>query len=249
MSHTTVLNRLQTLGKVQKVGKWVQHKLSEINIAQRLSTCIFLSSRQKKKSFLWKIVTGDEKWLYYENPVNKKQWLSPCKAPFAIPKPGVHRKKIMLCVWWDQKGIIYYELLEPKQTVTANLYSQQLMRLSLALETKRPYRGKGKRKVILLHDNARPHVAKTTRETIENLGWEVLPHPAYSPDLAPSDYCLFRSMEHFFREKSFSDFVGIKKDAAQFFSCKPASFFEKGIQSLTERWEKVIASDGNYFDD
>ena len=119
---------------------------------------------------MWKIVTGDEKWLYYENPVNKKQWLSPCKAPFAIPKPGVHRKKIMLCVWWDQKGIIYYELLEPKQTVTANLYSQQLMRLSLALETKRPYRDKGKRNVILLHDNARPHVAKTTRETIENLG-------------------------------------------------------------------------------
>ena len=62
----------------------------------------------------------------------------------------------MLCVWWDQKGIIYYELLEPKQIVTANLYSQQLMRLSLALETKRPYRDKGKRNVILLHDNARP---------------------------------------------------------------------------------------------
>ena len=32
----------------------------------------------------------------------------------------------MLCVWWDQKAIIYYELLKPKQTVNANLYSQQL---------------------------------------------------------------------------------------------------------------------------
>ena len=60
------------------------------------------------------------------------------------------------------KGIIYYELLEPKQTVTANLYSQQLIRLSEALEKKRPFGGKGKRKVILLHENARPHVAKTT---------------------------------------------------------------------------------------
>ena len=100
----------------------------------------------------------------------------------------------MLCVWWDQKGIIYWELLQPKQTVTADLYSQQLMRLNQALQKKRPFTGKGKRKVILLHDNARPHVAKTTRATIESLDWEVLAHPAYSPDLAPTDYHLFRAM-------------------------------------------------------
>ena len=76
----------------------------------------------------------------------------------------------MLCVWWDQKGIIYYELLKSKQKVNSNLYSQQLTRLSEALQLKRPFSGKGKRKVILLHDNARPHVVKTTQERIENLG-------------------------------------------------------------------------------
>jgi len=73
VSHTTVLNRLKALGKVQKIGRWVPHQLSEVNISQRLSICTSLLSRQKKKSFLWKIVTGDEKWLYYDNPVNKKQ--------------------------------------------------------------------------------------------------------------------------------------------------------------------------------
>ncbi len=71
LSQTTVCNRLKVLGKVLKVGKWVPHKLSEINISQRLSICVSLLSRQKLKSFLWKIVTGDEKWLYYDNPVNK----------------------------------------------------------------------------------------------------------------------------------------------------------------------------------
>jgi len=107
------------LGKIQKAGKWVPHKLSEAKIAQRLSICVSLASRQKKKSFLWKIITGDEKWLYYDNPVNKKQWLSPVQSPIPTAMPKIHRKKVMLCVWWDQKGVIYWELLKPKQTVTA----------------------------------------------------------------------------------------------------------------------------------
>lgn len=248
VSYRTVLNRLHALGKVQKIGKWVPHKLSDVNIAQRLSICASLSSRYKK-DFLWKIVTGDEKWLYYDNPVNKKQWLDRDQAPLLCPKPELHRKKVMLCVWWDIKGVVYYELLEPNKTINADLYSKQLVNLSRALESKRSYTGKGRRKVILLHDNARPHVAKTTQATIERLGWEVLPHPAYSPDLAPSDYHLFRSMEHFFREKTYADLQSLRKDVDQFFDIKPASFYHRGIHLLPEKWQMVIASEGNYFSD
>ena len=51
-------------------------------------------------------------------------------------------------------------------------------------------------KVILLHDNARPHVAKPVKTYLETLQLEVLPHPAYSPDIASSDFHLFRSMAH-----------------------------------------------------
>jgi hypothetical protein len=45
--------------------------------------------------------------------------------------------------------------------------------------------------VLLLHDNAWPHTSLRTREAIAKMWWTFLPHPADSPDLAPSDYRLF----------------------------------------------------------
>ena len=78
------------------------------------------------------------------------------------------------------------EFLEPGKTINAAHYVQTLLKLRRALHDKRPGR-----KVILQHNNTRSHTAHLTLEKIENMAWEVLPHPPYSPDLAPSDYHLF----------------------------------------------------------
>ncbi|KAG5319625.1 MOS1T transposase, partial [Pseudoatta argentina] len=75
--------------------------------------------------------------------------------------------------------------------ITGDRYRLQLMRLSRALKEKRPLYAQRHDKVILFHDNARPHVAKPVKTYLETLKWEVLPHPPYSPDIAPSDFHLF----------------------------------------------------------
>ena len=76
----------------------------------------------------------------------------------------------MLCIWWDQNGIVYYELLQPGTTINDQLYKEQLTQLSLELQHKRPEYAKRNEKVILQHDNARLHVAKLVKETLETLG-------------------------------------------------------------------------------
>jgi len=68
--------------------------------------------------------------------------------------------------------------------------------LNRSLLKKRSKYQKRQHKVIFLHDNAPSHTAKPVRDTLEALNWEILPHAAYSPDLAPSDYHLFALMGH-----------------------------------------------------
>ena len=60
----------------------------------------------------------------------------------------------------EDADVIYYELLKPNETVTEKRYRMQLMRLSRALREKQPQYEQMHEKVILQHDNARPHVAK-----------------------------------------------------------------------------------------
>ena len=36
------------------------------------------------------------------------------------PHKRLHPKKVMLCIWWDWKGILYYELLPENQTINSN---------------------------------------------------------------------------------------------------------------------------------
>ena len=102
----------------------------------------------------------------------------------------------MLCTWLDQKGVVYRQLLKPGETVNTVRYLQQLINLNHALIEKRPYWATRHGKVILQQDDASSHTAKDARGTIPALGWELLSHPPYSPDLAPSDYHLFSSMSH-----------------------------------------------------
>ncbi|GBP12118.1 NADPH:adrenodoxin oxidoreductase, mitochondrial [Eumeta japonica] len=89
------------------------------------------------------------------------------------------------------------------------------MRLSRALKDKWPQYNERHDKVILQHDNARPHVAKVVKIYLETLKWEVLPHPLYSPDVAPLDYHLFQSMAHGLADqyfRSYKETYGADKD-------------------------------------
>jgi histone-lysine N-methyltransferase SETMAR len=101
-------------------------------------------------------------------------------------------------------------------------------------------------RIYYLHDNARPHITKSTREKLLKLGWITVPHPPYSPDLAPTDCHLFRSLSNHLHEKKFDYENAVKMKLVKFFNQKSPQFYERGILSLPERSQQVVDSSGGY---
>ncbi|KZC13194.1 Histone-lysine N-methyltransferase SETMAR, partial [Dufourea novaeangliae] len=85
-----------------------------------------------------------------------------------------------------------------------------------------------------------------TRQKLLELGWDVLPHPPYSPDPAPSDFHLFRSLQNSLNGKNFNSLVEIKNHIEKFFAEKPARIWKDGNFKLPERWKQVVEQNSTY---
>ncbi|UYV69157.1 hypothetical protein LAZ67_6002607 [Cordylochernes scorpioides] len=88
-------------------------------------------------------------------------------------EPNRFGKKAMLCIWWDQTGVVYFELLKPGKMVNTSRYEQQMHSLREALNDKRPEWREKHNNLILQHDNAPAHNTTVVKNTIKDLGWEL----------------------------------------------------------------------------
>jgi histone-lysine N-methyltransferase SETMAR len=129
----------------------------------------------------------------------------------------------------------YYELVPDGRTINAGVYSQQLEKMYMVLVEKYPVLVNQK------EDNACPHMAKKTLQKIEELeGIELLPHPGFSPDLAPSDYYLFRSMAQFLHSRKFQSVADVEVAIEEFFASKDKEWFYQAFKELVEKWMRPL---------
>ncbi|EFN88884.1 Histone-lysine N-methyltransferase SETMAR, partial [Harpegnathos saltator] len=116
--------------------------------------------------------------------------------------------------------------------------------LKRAIEEKRPEWVNRHSKLILQHDNAKPHTAEVVKRYLDGQDWEVLLHPPYSLDIAPSDYYLFRTMQSDLMGERFNSYESIQIWLDNWISSKDPQKTRQGIHKLPERWAKVVAADG-----
>ena len=159
------------------------YELKPKDIKRRLTTCKQLLQRQKREGFLYRIATGNIKWIHYDNTKRRRSG----KFAYALtsaPKPNIHGSKLLLCIWWDQLCIVYHELLKPTETISGDHYRLQLMHLSRTLKKKWPLYEYRHDKGILEPDNGKSHIAKRVKTYLETPKREVVPQPPYSPEVA-----------------------------------------------------------------
>jgi histone-lysine N-methyltransferase SETMAR len=92
----------------------------------------------------------------------------------------------MASVFWDAEDILFIDYLEKGKTITGEYYSNLLTRLNKKIREKRP--GLQKKKITFHRDNAPAHKSVLAMGKLRDLHYQLLEHPSYSPDLAPSDF-------------------------------------------------------------
>lgn len=100
--------------------------------------------------------------------------------------------------------------------------------------------------MLFLHDNAPAHRSEVALEAIRNAGFDILDHPPYSPDLAPSDFHLFPKLKEHIRGTKFADNDAVMAAVDEFFECQEEDFFSEGIRRLEKRYSKCIELEGDY---
>ena len=96
----------------------------------------------------------------------------------------------MCTVFWGAPGVALLNFLKPRATAIFECHNKTLMKLEARIADT----NLEKKTFFLQHDNARPHMNCKTTECVTKFGWTVLPYLPNSHDLAPSDFCLYRSL-------------------------------------------------------
>ena len=230
-------------------ARWVPRLLTIDQKRQRMNLSIqcLQMFQLNPNEFLRRFVTVDETWVHHHTPETKqqsKQWVeagssAPKKAK-VVPSAG----KVMATVFWDAKGIILIDYLEKGKTITGVYYASLLSKLNDEIKNKRPHLAR--KKVLFHHDNAPAHSSTVAQAKLHDLRYELLPHPAYSPDLAPSDFFLFPNLKRSLAGKRFRSNEEVQCETDSYFEALDKSYYADGIKRLEYRWNKCIELQGDY---
>lgn len=227
-------------------ARWVPRSLTVDQKRNRVTTSeqsLAMLTRNPAE-FLRRFITVDETWIHYYTPESSKQ--SGESRP-KRPKTQQSAGKVLASVFWDAKGIIFIDYFEGGRTITGDYYCALLDRLNEEIKKKRPHLAK--KKVLFHHDNAPAHSSLKPMAKMHELRFELLAHPTYSPDLAPSDYYLFPDLKRWLAGKRFYTNEEVEWETDAHFEELDKSYYKRGIEMLKDRWNKCIELKGEYVEE
>ena len=148
--------------------------------------------------------------------------------------------------FFDVQGIVHREFIPPGQTVNQEFYLEVLRRLRENVQRKRSELWRSG-DWFLHHDNVPIHTALSVTRYLASLEWTVVPHPPYSPDLAPCDFFLLQTMKKTLKGQRFAT-VEVKTALQEALNNIKLQQFQRCFTRWEKRLDKCIASNGEYFE-
>ena len=135
----------------------------------------------------------------------------------------------MASIFWDSQGKIMIDYLEQGRSIN-NAYAGKLRWLCKEIARKR--RGKLTCGVLLLQDNAPVHMSQVAMTGATECVFEILPHPPYSSDMAPSDFCLFQKLKSHLRGTQYGSNESVIEAVNKYLEDQENVYYFAGIRKV-----------------
>ena len=144
-------------------------------------------------------------------------------------------------MFFNCEGPVLVDILPEKTTLTGTYCRQNILPGVNLLTT-------GVQDVLSHHDNASPHKAKIVKDYLEEQELQVLPHPPYSPDLAPCDIWLFPTLKKRLVGRKFYRMQDLAKSVFSNLRSIPKKDYAAAMEKWIARLRTCIKRRGEYFE-
>ena len=250
LSHGTIERIIHDCLKMKKItSRWVPHQLTDEQKQERVQLCRENLAKFRDGSWrLCDIITGDETWIYHRQIHRKStnaSWVGEDESPTTIVRRGKFEPKNLFSIFFKSNGPVLIHAVDEGKTIDHNYYIENCLK-PVVKEIWKQRKSAGTKGIKLLHDNARPHIHSDVINYLTEEGIIIMPHPPYSPDLAPCDYWLNDYIKRNLTDQP--DEKSLARAVSKVMKTIPKEEFKKTFDKLLERMELCINNHGDYFE-
>jgi histone-lysine N-methyltransferase SETMAR len=227
--------------------RWVPHTLNPAQKRNRVTfsrALLEVLHREQGNNFEH-VITGDESWFFLHYP-NESIWAeSRDEVPVRI-KQTIDAEKCLISILWSVKGI--HSLIDiPKGESYNSVFFCNAVVPSLVANICSDQRRRSLKGFYVHLDNARPHNSHQSNDCLQSTKAQRMPQPAYSPDLAPSDFFLFGFLKQQLQGVHLADREALKSAICQIFSRIDRKLLISVFVDWMQRLKWVIENEGEYY--
>jgi histone-lysine N-methyltransferase SETMAR len=201
---------------------------------------MIFSLRPKQSKYL---ITGDESWISWDNQL-RGMWAEDRDDVPRNVNRVVSFKKTMLSVYFTRWGFVSIEFLPQGQNYNSQFFIETILpSIEMKMAEHRPRLGATGAHPHM--DNAKPHRSKKSIEKGDEMGFVLVPHPPYSPDIAPSDFFLFGYLKERLAGTSFPDEKTLISAVHQILTNIPIEMLCRVFDDWIRRLPSALQGQGN----